>query len=1013
MDIARFSLTKPINIWLLSICFIIGGIVAMGKIGRLEDPAFTIKQAVIFTYYPGASAEKVEKEVTEQVEIALQQMWQLDTLTSVSKPGFSRITMEIQPNIDGPLLPQIWDELRKRLRDIEHNLPLGASAPVVVDDFGDVYGIYYALSAPDFSADQMREFARIIRREVLTVDGVAKVKVGGILEEEIVATIDSYQIAGLGLSFPDIQQVLASNLKPFSGGRLYVGDKQIRIPVESSTNKITEIENLSIVVPGNNASIKIKDIAKLSLQPVAIPSGLKRFNGEQAITLAVSAQNDINIVDVGQHIEAKLTEVLAKLPAGIEVSSIYNQAKIVDESVDGFILNLEASVAVVTLALCIFMGWRSGVVVGGTLLITVLGTVLIMWLYDLQLQRISLGAMVIAMGMLVDNAIVVAEGMMLRMEKGKSAMESASFIVRRTQWPLLGATVIGIAAFSGIGLSDDATGEFLFSLFAVVLISLMLSWVLAVTLTPLLGKYFYKVGDKEGQEESHSLFHKAYLVVLRNALHWRGVTLAILVAITIGAYASFGLIKQGFFPPSNTPVFFVHYWGAQDSDIRATEKYMKAGEKLILDTEGIESTATFIGESSERFTLVFGPELPNESYGLFLVRAYDAADIPRLAQEVSNKLRAANPNVNFYAEIMRFGPGAGAKIQARFSGEDPAILRDLAEQAKAIYFADGKTRDIRDDWRDKGIVLAPEYDDIAAGTAGVSRSDFSQAIKFYTDGLQIGQLQDGDYLYPIIARNSNTNPDQLVGLQNSLVWSSSQRTYVPFKQVSGKMNYTSEELLINRRDRVRTITVKAEAGYSETTGEAFNRTQAKIEAISLPQGYQLEWGGEYESSRDAQAALGQGLPLGFLVMFLISVLLFGRARQPIIIWLIVPMAVVGVVAGLLLADLPFGFMSLLGFLSLFGMLIKNAIVLLEEIDLQIIEGKEKDIAIVEASLSRLRPVSLAAITTILGVMPLILDPFFADMSVTIMGGLAFATILTMIAVPVLYSVFYKIKVTKY
>ena len=1013
MDIARFSLTKPINIWLLSICFIIGGIVAMGKIGRLEDPAFTIKQAVIFTYYPGASAEKVEKEVTEQVEIALQQMWQLDTLTSVSKPGFSRITMEIQPNIDGPLLPQIWDELRKRLRDIEHNLPLGASAPVVVDDFGDVYGIYYALSAPDFSADQMREFARIIRREVLTVDGVAKVKVGGILEEEIVATIDSYQIAGLGLSFPDIQQVLASNLKPFSGGRLYVGDKQIRIPVESSTNKITEIENLSIVVPGNNASIKIKDIAKLSLQPVAIPSGLKRFNGEQAITLAVSAQNDINIVDVGQHIEAKLTEVLAKLPAGIEVSSIYNQAKIVDESVDGFILNLEASVAVVTLALCIFMGWRSGVVVGGTLLITVLGTVLIMWLYDLQLQRISLGAMVIAMGMLVDNAIVVAEGMMLRMEKGKSAMESASFIVRRTQWPLLGATVIGIAAFSGIGLSDDATGEFLFSLFAVVLISLMLSWVLAVTLTPLLGKYFYKVGDKEGQEESHSLFHKAYLVVLRNALHWRGVTLAILVAITIGAYASFGLIKQGFFPPSNTPVFFVHYWGAQDSDIRATEKYMKAGEKLILDTEGIESTATFIGESSERFTLVFGPELPNESYGLFLVRAYDAADIPRLAQEVSNKLRAANPNVNFYTEIMQFGPGAGAKIQARFSGEDPAILRDLAEQAKAIYFADGKIRDIRDDWRDKGIVLAPEYDDIAAGTAGVSRSDFSQAIKFYTDGLQIGQLQDGDYLYPIIARNSNTNPDQLVGLQNSLVWSSSQRTYVPFKQVSGKMNYTSEELLINRRDRVRTITVKAEAGYSETTGEAFNRTQAKIEAISLPQGYQLEWGGEYESSRDAQAALGQGLPLGFLVMFLISVLLFGRARQPIIIWLIVPMAVVGVVAGLLLADLPFGFMSLLGFLSLFGMLIKNAIVLLEEIDLQIIEGKEKDIAIVEASLSRLRPVSLAAITTILGVMPLILDPFFADMSVTIMGGLAFATILTMIAVPVLYSVFYKIKVTKY
>lgn len=368
--------------------------------------------------------------------------------------------------------------------------------------------------------------------------------------------------------------------------------------------------------------------------------------------------------------------------------------------------------------------------------------------------------------------------------------------------------------------------------------------------------------------------------------------------------------------------------------------------------------------------------------------------------------------MEYFAEVMQFGPGAGAKIQARFSGHDPEILRSLSEQAKTIFREDGLIRDIRDDWREKGIVLIPEFDDIAAGVAGVSRSDFSDAVKLYTDGLKIGQLQDGDYLYPIVAKNQHQSQDKLFGLENSLVWSSSQRTYIPFKQISGNINYQSEELLINRRDCVRTLTVKAEAGYQETTGEAFSRIKPLIDAIELPDGYKLEWGGEYESSRDAQAALGQGLPLGFLIMFIVSVLLFGRVRQPLIIWLIVPMAVVGVVAGLLLADMPFGFMSLLGFLSLFGMLIKNAIVLLEEIDLQIDEGKEKAVAIVEASLSRLRPVSLAAITTILGVMPLVFDPFFADMSVTIMGGLAFATILTMIAVPVLYSIFYKIKVNK-
>ena len=1022
MDIARYALNKPINIWLITLCFLLGGVIALSNIGRLEDPAFTIKQAVIMTYYPGANAEQVEKEVTEQIEIALQQMWQLDKVESESKPGFSRVTMEVKSNLDGPLLPQIWDELRKRLRDIHNDLPLGASKPLIIDDFGDVFGLYYALTAPDFSAYQMREFSRIIRRELLTVDGVAKVAVSGILEEQIVAEIDPYQIAGLGLSFPDIQQILASNLRPFAGGRLYIGDKQIRIPFSAATDKIEEIENISFVLPGRNASIKIKDVANLSLQPVDIPSDLKRFNGENAITLSISAQNDVNIVEVGQRIEAKLANVLANLPAGIEVSPIYNQAKIVDKAVDGFIFNLEMSVAVVTIALCVFMGWRSGIVVGGTLLVTVLGTVLLMWLYGLQLERISLGAMVIAMGMLVDNAIVVAEGMMLRMEKGKSALESASFIVKRTQWPLLGATIIGIAAFSGIGLSDDATGEFLFSLFAVVLISLMLSWVLAVTLTPLLGKYFYRTAElqtaeQQTQQEQLSFFHRGYLALLRNALHYRGLSVLFLVGITVGAYASFGMIKQGFFPPSNTPNFFIHYWGPQDSDIRATEKYMKAGEPLILAADGVESLTTFIGRGADRFTLVYGPQMPNESYGMYLIRVDDAKHIPQIAKAITEQLNAINPNASYYPEVMQFGPSSGAKLQARFSGSDPAVLRSLAEQAKAIYLDDGQIRDVRDNWRSKGMVLMPEYDKNAAGVAGVSRSDFNQAVQFYTSGLSVGELQEGDYLYPIVAKNrlvaDKSWEDQLDELENGLVWSASQRTYIPFQQVSGNTRFDSEEMLINRRDRVRTITVMAEAGYGETAGAAFNRTRPLIEAIPLPDGYQLEWGGEYESSRDAQAALGKALPLGFLVMFIISVLLFGRARQPLIIWLVVPMAVVGVVAGLLLADLPFGFMSLLGFLSLFGMLIKNAIVLLEEIDLQIEEGKAKGVAIVEASLSRLRPVSLAAITTILGVMPLIADPFFADMSVTIMGGLAFATVLTLVAVPVLYSVFYNIKISKH
>ncbi|MCF2947385.1 efflux RND transporter permease subunit [Paraglaciecola aquimarina] len=1012
MDIARYSLTKSVNIWLLAIVCIVGGLLALDKIGRLEDPVFTIKESMIMTYYPGASAEKVEKELTEQIEIALQKMPQLKRLKSTSKPGVSQIRVEVLSHYNTEELPQIWDELRKRLSDLSSSLPIGTTTPAVIDDFGDVYGLYYALTAPDFSPYQIREFSRIIRRELLTIDGVAKVDTNGILEEEIVATFDTYQIAGLGLSFPDVTQLLSNNLQPFTGGRLLVDGKQVRISLADSSDRIDEIGNLSIVLPGNNASIKLKDIAEISIQPVEIPQSLMRFNGEDAITFAVSAKFDVNIVDVGKKVNQKVDELLARFPAGIEVDRLYDQAGIVEEAVDGFILNLEVSVLVVTLALCLFMGWRSGVVVGVTLLITVLGTVLIMWLYDLRLQRISLGAMVIAMGMLVDNAIVVAEGIMMRMAKGKSALEAASFIVKRTQWPLLGATIIGIMAFSGIGLSNDATGEFLFSLFAVVLISLMLSWVFAVTLTPLLGKYFYKVGESEQKESAPSGFSKGYLVLLTQALRFRWISLAILVVITISAYASFGLIKQGFFPPSNAPVFFVNYWSPQGRDIRTTEANMKLGEQIILDHAGVSSVASFVGRGAERFTLLYGPEMPNESYGLFLVRVKDATEIPVVARALAEKLKVVDTDGRFYMKVMQFGPSAPAKLQARFSGSDPEVLRDLAQQTKNIYFDDPSIGNVRDDWREKGFIITPQYDEITAGLAGVSRTDFSEAIQFATSGLRIGQLQFGDYLYPIIAKSRvKTEPD-IDDLKNSVVWSTSQRRYIPFQQISSDIKYESEELLIQRRDRVRTITISAEPGLNETAGAAFSRVRQQIEDIELPTGYSLEFGGEFESANDAQKALGAGLPLGFLVMFLISVLLFGRVRQPLIIWLIVPMAIVGVVAGLLTADMPFGFMSLLGFLSLFGMLIKNAIVLLEEIDLQINEGKPPLQGLIEASVSRLRPVALAAITTILGVMPLIFDPFFADMSVTIMGGLAFATLLTLIAVPVFYSIFFKIRYEK-
>ncbi|MEM9101523.1 MAG: efflux RND transporter permease subunit [Pseudomonadota bacterium] len=1011
MDIARYSIKKPVNIWLMISLLFLGGLIGLGDIGRLEDPAFTIKQVQIVTAFPGASAEKVEREVTEQLEIAIQQMPQLYRLTSISKPGISEITAEMKPEFDSDVLPQIWDELRKRLSDATRNLPMGVQQPQVFDDFGDVYGMYYALSAPDFSLNELREFARIIRRELLVTEGVAKVQVSGVQQEELVAYINPYQAAGLGISFPDLTNLLSENLTPFNGGRIEVKGRQIRLLVENPIDRIEELYNLTLVVPGTNRFIKIRDIAELKFEPVDIQPIMVRYQGEDAITLAVSALNDINIVDVGSRVNAKVGELLTSLPAGITLTPIYDQAALVDQSVQGFINNLLISVTVVTLTLMLFMGWRSGVVVGVVLLVTVLGSVLIMWLMGLQLQRISLGAMVIAMGMLVDNAIVVAEGMMLRMRQGKSAIDAASFIVKRTQWPLLGATVIGIAAFSGIGLSDDATGEFLFSLFAVVLISLMLSWVLAATAVPLLGSYFYRVGDKKEASETYDgTIYKGYLVVLIGALKNRGLTIIVLLVITVIAYMGFGSVKQGFFPPSNAPLFFVHYWGPQSQDIRETQKVVDAAEKILLQRKDVVSVTSFIGRGADRFTLTYAPQQPNESYAFFLVRMEDREKIDSFIDVLHQELPNLDLDADFYTERMQFGPGGGAKLAARFSGPDAVVLRKLANQAQKIMEADGSIRDIRHNWREKGYALNTHYDAYNAGIAGVSRADFSQTIQYASRGLELGRLQDGDYSYAIRAKMAGKSQSEVEALENSQVWSSIQRLYVPFQQVSKGVELVSEETQIHRRNRVRTITVSGDPGFNETAGEAFARLKPQIENMELPDGYYLEWGGEYESSTEAQAALGGGLPASFLVMLLISIFLFGRIRQPLIIWLIVPMAAVGVVSGLLLTDMPFGFMSLLGFLSLFGMLIKNAIVLLEEIDLQIAEGKQSDQAIVDASVSRLRPVALAAITTILGMAPLLTDAFFADMSVTIMGGLAFATILTLVAVPVFYSLFFRIKI---
>tara|TARA_R110002072_G_scaffold4663_3_gene32426 strand:+ start:37556 stop:40624 length:3069 start_codon:yes stop_codon:yes gene_type:complete len=1010
MDFARYAIDKPVNTWLMILILVLGGWWGISTLGRLEDPAFTLKQAVVVTPYPGATATEVEQEVTEHLESAIQQLSQLKRITSKSLPGRSEITVEIQDTYTGSQIPQIWDELRRKVNDFQRNLPVGAGPTSVNDDFSDVFGIFYAVSADGYDVREIRDIARFIRRELLTVPGVAKVEIRGLPEEAIYVEISNDTLISTRMPLSQVINNIQSENTVQSSGAARIGDLSVRVSNQPGLDSVSNIEALRIGRPGSTEQISLLDVATVSREPEEIPEHLIRFDGEDAFTLAVAGVSDTNIVEVGQAVTMALEQLSTQIPLGVELKPIYAQHEVVDEAINNFMINLAMSVAIVIGVLCIFMGWRVGIVVGLTLLLTVMGTVFLMRIFSIEMERISLGALIIAMGMLVDNAIVIAEGMLINMQRGMKAHRAASEAASRTQWPLLGATLIGIMAFSGIGLSQDTTGEFLFSLFAVIGMSLLLSWILAVTVTPLFGEYLLKVKNASVDADPYKgIFYAAYRFILQGSLKSRGLTIAGLVLITISSFWAFGFVKQAFFPDSNTPLFFVDYRLPQGTDIRATARDIAEIDQRVLAMEGVESVASFIGQGATRFMLTYEPQQPNTAYGQLIVRATDRQLIDAMALQLREELSLDYPAADIQTRRLVFGPGGGAKIEARFAGPDPHELRRLAEAALAVLAASPDTMDLRHDWQQRELVISPQFNEERARIAGIGRRDLAQTLEFATTGLRAGTYREADEQIPIIIRPPESERLSVERLQERLIWSTSEQRYVPITQVVDQFATQAEETLIMRRDRARTITVQAEPRTGLTADEVLRTVRAEVEAIALPPGYTMEWGGELEASSEAQASLGAQLPLSFMVMLVISVLIFGKVRQPLIIWLVVPMSLCGVVAGLLLSNLPFSFTALLGVLSLSGMLMKNAIVLVDEIDAQIGEGKEGHLAILDASVSRLRPVFLAAATTILGMLPLLGDAFFASMAVTIMGGLAFASVLTLVAVPVLYALFFRIR----
>lgn len=1003
-NLARFVVARPIYGWLLGLACFLGGLHGIENIGRLEDPDYPVQWAYVITAYPGASAEEVELEVTERIEDALQELPHLKQLVSKSVPGRSEIRVELLEEFGTDETPQIFDELRRRVLEAENSLPPGAQPPLVEDDFGDIYGILYAFTARGYSAGEIHDMAKLIAKRLKQVPKVAKVASHGVPAEAVYLELEQARLAQLGFSVDDLAAGLQMENQVVSAGSALFDGRRLRIAQPNAFSSVAALQSMKVGVPGGTEILRLGDLTTIKRTLVEVPPEVVRMNGESVFTIGVSITPGENVVAVGRAVEAEMRALLNDLPLGVEMTPVFRQHVVVDEAIGTFLKNLAISVATVIFALMLFMGWRPGLVVGLALLLTVLGTIEIMYLLSIELQRISLGALMITMGMLVDNGIVIAEGMMVGVRRGQRPEAAAVASVARTQYPLLGATVIGILAFAPISLSDDVSGHFLISLFQVVSISLLLSWLLAVTIIPLAGTYLFKPSAPVSEMALYSAWYFApYRWLISFGLRRAWLTTWIILAITAGCLYAMQFVKASFFPTNNAPIFYVDYYLQEGTDITTTAADLEPIEQQLLGLEGIEAVTSFIGRGSPRFTAVLVPKQPNPAYANLVIRVSDLTQLNEQMQRVKRLLAGERPDAEVRVSRAEFTTGDGSKIEMRYSGPDPKVLRRLAEQALSIYLR----HDLQDrstDWRPQSLELLPRFDETKARLAGVSRNDVARSLAYNSLGIQIGLLRDGDKLIPIFARAPDAERADLQGLRDRQVWSATQRQYIPISQVVSEFVLLPENTTIRRRDRVRTITAKANQPPGYNANDYFERVRPEVEAIPLPPGYTREWGGEHEANEEANKALGKRIPHAFGIMFFVTILMFGALRQPVVIWLTLPMIVCGVAIGLLVTGLPLTFPSLLGVLSLSGMLIKNCIVLVDEIDKRLAEGPKSIGTMMMASLSRLRPVTLAALTTVFGMSPLLTDAFFREMAVCIMSGLLFATLLTLVAVPVFYRI---------
>lgn len=1006
-NLSEWALQHKSLVWYFMILASVAGILSYINLGREEDPDFTIKTMLIQASWPGASVDEMTSQVTDRIEKKLQELESLDYTKSINTPGQATIYVNLRENTKAADVKPTWVKVRNMIGDITPNLPQGVQGPYFVDSFGDVYGNIYAFTADGLSQRQLRDYLEAARQEILSVPNVGKVDLIGAQDEVVYLEFSTKQMAALGLSQSDIIDTLQNQNAVVASGTLRTGAESINLRVSGQFATEDALRDINLRV--NDRFFRLSDVAKITRGYSDPEQPLFRVNGKPAIGLAIGMKPGANLLNFGAALSEKMDKVVAGMPIGIGVHHVADQAVVVDEAVGGFTKALFEAIAIVLVVSFVSLGMRAGLVVAVSIPLVLAITFVFMGYLGISLQRISLGALIIALGLLVDDAMIAIEMMVSKLEHGQPLSKAATAVWTSTAFPMLTGTLVTVASFIPVGLNDSAAGEFTFSLFVVIAISLIVSWIVAVLFAPLLGVLMLPKTMKAHHEQK-SLLARVFSRILAACMHWPKTTILATVAMFGLSVGGMGFVQQQFFPASDRAELIIDWTARQNYTIAQTKADMDAFEaKHIAGDPDVDHWTSYVGQGAKRFVLSFDVQPSTNNFGQMVVVAKDIDARDRLMAKLKTAAEEEYPGTDVFVKQMELGPPVGRPVQYRVGGPDPQMVRTYAQELAGIMGQDPRLTSIVFDWNEPARVVKVDVLQDKARQLGVSSSDIATSLNNITGGSTITQIRDSIYLVNVVARATKDERESIETLRNLQLPGSNGQS-VPLASIAN-FRYELEQPVIWRRDRIPTITVKAAITDETQPATIDQQLKPSIDAFAakLPSGYSVETGGTVESSAKSQAPIVAVVPLMLLTMATILMFQLQSFQRLLMVVIVAPLGLIGVVGALLPSGAPLGFVAILGVLALIGILIRNSVILVVEIDTLRKSGRHAWDAVREAAEHRMRPIMLTAAAASLALIPIAREIFWGPMAYAMMGGIIVGTVLTLLFLPALYVVWFRIR----